>query len=102
MAGLAVRSNQIGGDQSLAMPGFERMKSTQHGRYKGGHSHEQKIGTLRTDKLSEGATRSALAVCLEHDAAGRDGIARREQSRARLEFRLVASLNADGRSFDEK
>src|SRR5208337_2046985 len=28
MAGLAVRPHQIGGDKSLAMPGFERMKST--------------------------------------------------------------------------
>src|ERR1700723_1522102 len=101
MAGLAVRSNQIGGDESLAMPRLERMKSTQYGCYKGGHSHEQEISAFRADKLGKGAARRTLAVCLEYDAARRDA-AGGQPSRTRLEFRLIASLNAEGRSFDRE
>src|SRR5271168_998424 len=98
MARLAVRSNQISGHKSLAVPRFKRMKSTQYGCYESSHSHEQNISAFRTDQLGKGAPRSALAVCLERDAGGCDGTARRKPSRTRLEFRLAASLDADGGS----
>src|SRR5262249_2489565 len=49
MTGLSLRSDEISGDKSLAMPRFERMKSTQHSCYKSSRSHEEKVSAVRTD-----------------------------------------------------
>ena len=56
------RTDQIGGDERLAMPGFKRMEPAQRRRNECSGYEKQRIASLRRDQFGEGTSWCGLPV----------------------------------------